>query len=110
MKRLLSAAMIVAAFSFVGAVTASADSMAASSTTPVITSTDVNGDQAWVGKSTVDLLVNLGTPTYTDMLPGGETIVYVKHMGVGSNTSVNVVRQFDVDANGKITAVRDSQS
>jgi len=110
MKRLLFAAMIVAAFSFVAAVTASADSMAAPSTTPATSSTDMNGDQAWIGKSTVDLLVNLGVPTYTDMRSSGETITYVTHEGVGSNTSVNVIRQFDVDSSGKITAVRDSQS
>jgi hypothetical protein len=111
MRRLFFAAMIVLAFSFVVAATASADSMTAASATTAAPSTDMsNGDQAWIGKSTVDLLVNLGVPTYTDMLPSGEKIVYVKHMGVGSNTSVNVVRQFDVDSNGKITAVRDSQS
>jgi hypothetical protein len=63
----------------------------------------------WVGKTTVDLLVNLGVPTYTDQLPSGEKLVYVKHEGVGPNTSVNVIRQFDVDSSGKITAEQDSQ-
>ena len=107
MKRLFLAVMIVAAFSLAIAVTASADSM----TTANGTSTDMtNSNQAWVGKTTVDLLVNLGIPTYTDMLPSGETITYVKHMGVGSNTSVNVVRQFTVDSTGKITSEIDSQS
>jgi hypothetical protein len=110
MKRLIIAAMIVAAFSFVGAVTASADSMAAPAATSVTVSSDMNPDHAWVGKSTVDLLVNLGVPTYTDQRSSGETITYVTHQGVGSNTSVNVIRQFDVDSSGKITAVRDSQS
>jgi len=74
-----------------------------------MTSTGTN-NSPWVGKTTVDLLINLGVPTYTDMTSGGETVVYVKHEGVGSMTSVNVVRQFDVDSNGKITAERDSQS
>ncbi len=110
MKRLIVAAMIVAAFAFVGAVTASADSMATPAATTATPSSDMNPDQAWIGKSTVDLLVNLGTPTYTDMSSSGETLVYVTHQGVGSNTSLNVIRQFDVDSNGKITAVRDSQS
>ena len=111
MKRFFMAAIIVAAFSSVIAVTAGADSMTSANTTSPTTSTVMNnGNQDWVGKSTVDLLVNLGIPTYTDMLANGETITYVKHEGVGSNTSVNVVRQFDVDSNGKITAERDSQS
>ena len=73
-------------------------------------STDMNNSSQWVGKTTVDLLINLGAPTYTDMLSSGETVTYVKHEGVGVMSSVNVVRQFDVDSNGKITAERDSQS
>ena len=107
MKRLFLSAMIVMAFSCMIAVTAGADSM---TTTSSASSTDMNNSSPWVGKTTVDLLVNLGVPTYSDMLSSGETIVYVKHEGVGSNTSVNVVRQFDVDSNGKIVAERDSQS
>jgi hypothetical protein len=108
MKRLFLSAMIVVAFSCMIAVTAGADSM--TTTTSPAPSTDMNNSSQWVGKTTVDLLVNLGVPTYTDMLSSGETITYVKHEGVGSNSSINVVRQFDVDSNGKIVAERDSQS
>jgi hypothetical protein len=110
MKRFFLAAMIIVAFSCVIAVTAGADAMTSANTTSATPSTDMNNSSQWVGRTTVDLLVNLGVPTYTDMLSSGETITYVKHEGVGVMSSVNVVRQFDVDSNGKITAERDSQS
>ena len=109
MKRFFFAAMIIVAFSCVVAVTAGADSMTSTNTTSPAPDMS-NSNSTWVGKTTVDLLINLGVPTYTDMLSNGETITYVKHEGVGMNTSVDVVRQFDVDASGKITAERDSQS
>ena len=108
MKRLFLATMIVVAFSCAIAVTAGADSM--TTTASPAPGTDMNNSSPWVGKTTVDLLINLGVPTYTDMLSNGETITYVKHEGVGVMSSVNVVRQFDVDSNGKIVAERDSQS
>ena len=107
MKRFLLAAMIVAACSLTAAVAASADSMTSPSATAATDPS--NGSQGWIGKTTVDLLVNMGVPTYTDSRPNGETITYVKHMGVGSNTSVNVVQQFTVDASGRITSEQDSQ-
>lgn len=99
MKRFFLAALIVVGFSCMVAVTAGADPM-----------TSADTSNPWIGKTTVDLLVNMGVPTYTDTLSNGETITYVKHEGVGSMTSVNVIRQFDVDSSGRITAERDSQS
>ena len=109
MKRFFLAAMIIVAFSCVVAVTAGADSMTSTTTASPAPNTDMSS-QGWVGKTTVDLLINLGVPTYTEMTSNGETIVYVKHEGWGPQSSVNFVRQFDVDSSGKVTAERDSES
>lgn len=107
MRRFFFATMIVVAFSLAIAVTAGADPM----TTATSPGTDqASGHAAWVGKTTVDLLVNLGVPTYTDKRAEGETLVYVKYMPVGSNSSAEVVRRFTVDTSGKITSEVDSQS
>ena len=108
MKRFLIAAMIVAAFSLSAAVAVSADSMTGAGT--AVSTDQTNGPQGWIGKTTVDLLVNMGVPTYTDQRPDGETLTYIKHMGVGMESSVDVIKRFTVDSSGKITSEQDSQS
>jgi archaellum component FlaG (FlaF/FlaG flagellin family) len=106
MRRLFIAAMVIVAFSCAIVATVSADTAA----TPNSFQSSLDSPNAWIGKTTVDLLTNPGTPTYTVPTSSGETLAYVKHMGEGTQTSVNVEQDFDVSQGGQITAVRVSQN
>ncbi len=108
MKRLMIVALIAALFGGI-AVIASADNMSSSMAAPNSFSSSMSNPNAWIGKTTTDLLLNLGTPTYTMPTSNGETISYVKHIGVGTQSYADVEQQFDIGSNGQITAVRTTQ-
>jgi hypothetical protein len=109
MKRFLIAGLVAALFCGF-AVIAGADAMMSSSNAaPNSFQASLNNPNAWIGKPTTDLLLNLGTPTYTVPNGNGETLAYDRHMGMGPETFVDVEQQFDIGSNGQITAVRTSQ-
>ncbi len=109
MKRILALLISIVAFSFAFAATASADAMqSASAATPDSFQGSVNAPNAWIGKTAVDLLTNLGSPTYTEETQTGKTLAYVKHMIVGSNSSETIEQDFAIGQNGQITAVHTS--
>jgi len=107
MKRFLFVAFIAVLFCGAAAI-AGADNMS-SAMAPNSFSASLSNPNAWVGKTTTDLLLNLGTPTYTVPNSNGETLAYVKHIGMGTETFADVEQQFDIGSNGQITAVRTSQ-
>ena len=108
MKRFLLVAFVAALFCG-AAVFAVADAMGSSTAAPNSFSASLSNPNAWIGKTTTDLLINLGTPTYTMPNSNGETVAYVRHMGTGPATFADFEQQFDIGSNGQITAVRTTQ-
>jgi len=59
--------------------------------------------KSWVGKTTNDLLIQMGPPSFTVQSDnGGQTLEYVKHMNIGRGDTIDFVQQFSVDGSGKI--------
>ncbi len=61
--------------------------------------------QRWVGKTTTDLLIQMGVPNLT--IPdgnGGTTLRYITRENIGRGNPVEIVQQFDVDQGGRVTS------
>jgi hypothetical protein len=102
MKRSVFVLFLIVAF----ALSAAASLSAAPQTTPA-----ADQSQNWVGKTTNDLLLQMGVPSYT--IPsdnGGQIIDYVTRQYMGRGNQVDLVRQFNVDQNGKIISEQVTQS
>jgi outer membrane protein assembly factor BamE (lipoprotein component of BamABCDE complex) len=102
MKRSVFVLFTIVAF----ALSAAASLGAAPQMSPV-----ADPSQNWVGKTANDLLLQMGVPSYT--IPndnGGQTIDYVTHQYMGRGNQIDLVRQFNVDQNGKIISESVSQS
>lgn len=103
MKRFLIIGLTVVAFALSTAAVASAAPMSGSSA-------QGPNAQSLVGKTTSDLLIQMGIPSYSVQNDnGGETLVYVRHLYQGRGNSIDSVQQFDVDQSGKITAEQTRQ-
>ncbi len=103
MKRFFIIGLTVVAFVLSTAAVASAAPMSGSS------AQDMNA-QSWVGKTTSDLLIQMGVPNYSVQNGnGGQTLEYVKHVFQGRGNTIDLVQQFDVDQSGKITAEQTRQ-
>ena len=101
MKRSAIIVLMIVAFALSTAASLSA--------APQISSADQS--QNWVGKTTNDLLLQIGVPSYTTPNDnGGMTIDYVTRQYMGRGNQVDLVRQFDVDQNGKVVSEQVIQS
>jgi hypothetical protein len=59
--------------------------------------------QKWIGKTTTDLLVQLGVPNFTTSDGNGDTTLkYIYHENIGRGNPVEMVQQFDVNQNGRV--------
>ncbi len=104
MKRSVLVALMIVAFALSTAVSLSAAPMSQSSA--------ANGAQlsSWIGRTTTDLLIQKGVPALS--IPnqdGGSTLRYITRENIGRGNPVEMVQQFDVDQNGKVTSEQDYQ-
>ena len=101
MKRSVLVVLMIVAFALSTAASLSAAPQMSSAADP---------SQNWVGKTTNDLLLQMGVPSYTVSNDnGGLTIDYVTHQYMGRGNQVDLVRQFDVDQNGKVISEQVTQ-
>ena len=97
MKRLLLVGFMIVAFTFSTAAVVSAAPMSPTTAT----------GHSWIGKTTNDLLIQMGTPNYTVRNnDGGQALDYVMHKYIGRGGTIDYVQQFNVDGSGKITSER----
>ncbi len=99
MTRSVISFFIVVAFVLASTVALSAAPRSSNSGTTQMSS------QNWVGKTTNDLLIQLGVPYLSiGKGNGGQTVKYIKREYIGRGNPVDLVQQFDVDQNGRITS------
>ncbi len=61
--------------------------------------------QDWVGQTRNQLVKQMGTPdSVVPMSDGGQAIRFVKPVNIGRGNQVQIVEQFDVNPNGRVTS------